>query len=607
MKLPDMLYGNSYSTQTQEEFRGLNSNKGAQDGEFLHMTNMTGQYYPVMSPRARRGLMQTLDTPNAIYADDSVVLVDGTKLYIDGVEKGTVIDGPKQIVRMLSKIVMFPDKLIYDLNAGTLKSMGSEVSFTGLSFQNGTIFGEAAEANTIYKSGADWGTHFSVGDAVSISGASIHPENNLTPVIREIDGDYLRFYENTFVLDPSWSYTPGTNGIPAGTYHFTAGDSTRQFTLAAVMAYGEVLTWGGTTLTLRASGTTTTIATTAGSGGTELEFQETATKPYIEPGTISFSKNIPDLDFICVNENRLWGCKGDSIYASKLGDPTNFYVFDGLSTDSWQSDVGDKGDFTACISYLGYPVFFKEESVFKVYGDRPANFQWTPSARFGVAAGSDRSLAVANETLYYLSATGVVAYNGGIPSIISEPLGVDKRWHDAVAGSDGLRYYVSMTDEAGETSLYVYDTQRGMWHREDDLDAVGFAYYGHSLRALDADGRLLSLDGIEGDLENAVPWEAEFADYTNNLPVKKGVLRILLRCELDEGSSLSVGIQYDAQTRFETIRTVTAQAKQSYVLPLIVRRCDHWRLKLSGIGGCKVYSLALVRYSGSEKQGAAFN
>ena len=67
---------------------------------------------------------------------------------------------------------------------------------------------------------------------------------------------------------------------------------------------------------------------------------------------------MPELDFLCENENRLWGCKGDTIYASKLGDPFNWNVFDGVSTDSYAVDVGSAGDFTGCFAYRGYPVFF---------------------------------------------------------------------------------------------------------------------------------------------------------------------------------------------------------------------------------------------------------
>ena len=85
------------------------------------------------------------------------------------------------------------------------------------------------------------------------------------------------------------------------------------------------------------------------------------------------------------------GCgaaKGDTVYASKLGDPFNWNVFDGLSTDSYAVDVGSAGDFTACCSYLGYPCMFKEEHIYKVYGDKPSNFQVMGSASWGWKRGA---------------------------------------------------------------------------------------------------------------------------------------------------------------------------------------------------------------------------
>lgn len=608
MKLPTLPYNGRYYTDAQTEFRGLNANPGAEDGEIVSMTNMTGRYYPVMATRERRRLYTTLvNTPDTLFADDAVVWVDGSYLCVDGTPIDLLNDTPgKQIARMLRKIIIFPDKKLYDMDTGTLSDMESSVSLSGVSFKNGTIFGESAEANTIYKSGAAWGTHFREGDAVTVSGAVRHPENNQTFIIREIDGDYLRFYEYSFTLDPTWNYTPGEADLAAGTYHFTAGSQTLQFTLAEALPTGGTLKWDGTALTRTVRGVSTVVSTTSGSGGSAITMQEIANKPYTESATLTFARTVPDMNYICVNENRLWGCKGDTIYASKLGDPTNFNVFDGLSTDSWESQVGDKGDFTGCVSYLGYPIFFKEESVIKVYGDKPSNFQWTPSARFGVAAGSAKSLAVANETLFYLSPVGIVAYTGGIPTVISEALGVDRRWKNAVAGSDGLRYYVSMQDGSGAWGLYVYDTQRGMWHREDALHAVGFGYWSGALHFLASDGKLWTADGSGSTTqEGAVIWEAEFADSTMRSPMKKGILRVLLRCELDAGAQLTVFIRYDGGS-YSAVKTVTATAKQSYVLPLVVRRCDRWNLKLNGIGGCRIYSIAQTRYVGSEKQGAAY-
>ena len=129
---------------------------------------------------------------------------------------------------------------------------------------------------------------------MTIAGCTKHPENNKTPVIREIDGDKLYFYEYIFTLD-------GEDGVT----------------------------------------------------------------PYTETGELSVSRTVPDLLFVCENENRLWGCDKTTINASKLGDIFNWNVYDGLATDSYSVDTGSAGSFTACISYLGYPIFFKEDHIYK--------------------------------------------------------------------------------------------------------------------------------------------------------------------------------------------------------------------------------------------------
>ena len=87
--------------------------------------------------------------------------------------------------------------------------------------------------------------------------------------------------------------------------------------------------------------------------------------------------------------------------------------------------------------------------------------------------------------------------------------------------------------------------------------------------------------------------------------MKKGVLRILIRLEMLGASTFTAAIQYDEQTTWKTLRTIESSSgseKNSYVMPLIVRRADHWRLKLSGTGNIRVYSIAQTRYLGSEKQ-----
>ena len=71
---------------------------------------------------------------------------------------------------------------------------------------------------------------------------------------------------------------------------------------------------------------------------------------------------------------------------------------------------------------VGYALFFKENTLHKLYGSKPSDFQLTSLRCRGVAKNAARSLCVLNETLYYLSPDGVMAWDGSIPTKVSGAL-----------------------------------------------------------------------------------------------------------------------------------------------------------------------------------------
>ena len=268
-------------------------------------------------------------------------------------------------------------------------------------------------------------------------------------------------------------------------------------------------------------------------------------------------------------------------------------------------DTGSAGAFTACVSYLGYPIFFKEDHIYKVYGNRPSNYEVMGSATLGVAAGSDRSPAIAGETLFYLSTAGFVAYSGGIPQPIGQAFGMDRQ-QNAVGGSDGLKYYVSYQDAAGDAVFCVYDAQRGLWHKEDDTEAVGFCRYEGNTYCLDAEGTIFLTGTILGDDGTEEPdfdWLAEFGDFTDESPNKKGVSKVQIRLELEANATAKVWLRFDSAGNWiQTGPELKASVKRSYYLPIIPRRGDHYRMKITGTGGARIYSIAREYYGGSELQ-----
>lgn len=534
MKFPVLPAGDSIRQSVQTVFGGLNHTAGASDGDLWDMQNLWSGDFPRLSVRPKRVTLGTLTKPNGLFHEGRRFTVDGTVLYVDGVNAGAVTDTKKTFAALGGRVLIWPDKKMWVPPAsagasGTLVSLERSVT-TSCTFADGTYAGEEAEGNTLLAADPsfDWGTCFRVGDAVSISGSS-HAENNQTLIVREIGGNALRFYEHSF------------------TDESTAAN-------------------------------------------------------------ITVSRTVPDLDHLCVNENRVWGCRGDSIYASKLGDPYNWNVFDGLSTDSWSWDTGTAGDFTGCVSFLGYPCFFKERQIFKVYGDKPTNFEPMGAPDLGVMAGCGRSLAVANETLFYLSRVGPMAYSGGVPRPVGEALGAALT--QAVGGSDGLKYYMSAKNSANVWRLYVYDALRQMWHVEDAAHAEYFAPgAAGAVECLTATGALWTTDtGATGTAEAAVSWVAEFGDYymyinsgrsAKSSPNKKHITKVLIRLELPTNSTAAVYIRYDSAGDWANVASLTADAKKSHYLPVVPRRCDHFRLKLTGSGPCIVHSLTTETSEGS--------
>lgn len=348
-----------------------------------------------------------------------------------------------------------------------------------------------------------------------------------------------------------------------------------------------------------------------GIDGDKLYFYENSFYPwdngeaYSENGDLQIARRVPDLIAVCENENRLWGCTKTHIHASAQGDIFNWYRSDGLASDSYIVDTVSEGAFTGCMAYGGYPIFFKEENIYKVYGSEPSNFEILGSSTLGLAEGSERSLAVAGEVLFYLGRSGVTAYTGGIPQPMGAVFG-HKRFKNAVAGSDGLKYYISMQDETGAWGLYVYDTQQGMWHKEDDTHVTHFARHDGNLYMLTEDGNILIAGPAQDPPEDAeaegmFEWFAEFADFTQEDPNKKGVGKLQLRLELEADAKLLVEIMFDSDGQWIRAGHIFSEGrKRSYYLPIVPRRADHYRLRLSGLGGCRIFSLVREYYSGSE-------
>lgn len=553
------------STDTIGAFAGYDHRDVISDGYLYDMRNLSGDRYPILSPRHARGIVRKLTKPNGLFALNGLCWVDGTSLYYNDELVGTVSDSPKQMVAMGAYIIIMPDKVMLNTQDGTLETLEAVSTTTSqvtaiLCKVDGSAYDITTKSDTAPEDPAD-GTYWL--------------DTSQTPHV-------LRQYSD---LQMAWVAIPTTyvsisaTGIGTG---FSEGDGVEISGMEDETLNGSFILYGAQNDSIIVTGII------------DESVEQTA--------AVTVKRSVPDMDYITQLNNRVWGCSSEKheIYACKQGDAKNWNVFAGIATDSYALTIGSAGDFTGACSHLGYVIFFKEDSIHKIYGSKPANYQLTDLNARGVEKGSEKSLVVVNETLFYKSRWDVCAYASALPQNISAVFGTHD-YHSAAAGTLDGKYYISMQRDDGIWKLMVYDSEQGTWHLEDDTHAIYFAQWNGDLYYLDADGTMYAVAGTEGTLETRVPWMAQFGEIGLELPEGKYVSRISMRFELDEGALMRVEVQYDTETEYwQEVWRTSAPRRRAYVVPILPRRCDSMRIRLTGYGGMRFYSITRTIEQGGD-------
>jgi len=310
------------------------------------------------------------------------------------------------------------------------------------------------------------------------------------------------------------------------------------------------------------------------SGQEALQMQE-----YTFSGaTLTLKRAVPDLDFICESENRLWGVsnKDNTVYASKLGAPQKFFTYGNAGTDSYAVAVGSEDKFTAICSFGGGVCCFKEKKLHKIQGSNPAQYYMHEYEIAGVQQGAEKSLQIMGEVLFYKGVHGVYAYSGGTPKLISHELG-QARYTSAVSASDGKAYYMGLSSEEGD-ELLVYDLFCNLWMCESKMALDALCLVGGKVHAASG-GKVLRQDE---DLARA-EWSAEFAPMDKDLWGKKGYTSLTLKAEMEKGSALWVSVK-EGGGEFKRVCTKTAASNLETEIPLRLWRCDGLTVKIEGKG-----------------------
>ena len=552
------------SRRTVDAFGGLNRSPRTGEGEFAQMENLSSDFYPVLAPCPPRERLDITGV-TSLGAGQRLFYTQGTELVLGDrrIDLGLSPDGNKILVKMGAYVVVFPDKkyasTLENGDCGSLEARFEAAnavltpctlegadripdyiqSAEPLSPENGTLWLDTAASPAVLK---EWSAASNLWAAVETAYVRIEAPGIGVP-FRQYDGVTLSGAE---ALD-------GANVI------WQAGSD---FAVVSGVLEGQKHMRG-----------------------------------------LVLSRTVPEMDYVIECGNRLWGCRAgtdrlgnpvNEIYASKLGDFRNWNCFMGLSTDSYAVTVGTQGPFTGAITYLGNPLFFKEDCLYKIYGSYPAAFHVQSTACRGVAQGGGESLAIVGETLFYKSPMGVCAYDGSLPAEVGRNLGFDPLEGGVGAGFGG-KYFLSLQEHTGTDALYVYDKLLGQWHRETGFGARQMVSHAGKLYGLDKNGGLWLLRG--GKSRARVKWMAR-TGRISGWDGKRMVLKSLeLQLLLANRARMDISVRYDDRGAWERIGTLTGSDRR-FLLPIRPKPCSHLELLLEGEGDVRLLSLTRVLRQG---------
>lgn len=554
-------------------FGGLVNKTIIPENCFLHQHNMSLRRFPALSPRVKRAYFDgARGYFYGLFSKEKLCYIRDGYLYIGGEKIQEPYFGfssdERTFVSMGSRLVIFPDKVYINTN-----------DYSDFGYLEAEFVSSGAECRLCNGNGELYTDYIA---------SATEPENGVNGDLwLDTSGDVPVLKQFSQGMG-SWMELSGTRVkiiCPGIGNHFKLHDGVALtgFEEAGISGDYVIKDIGADFITITATVPAKVIIT--------------------EDFTVS--RRVPDMDFVCESNNRLWGCSSEKneIYASRLGDPTNFYAYEGISTDSFAVSVGSDGEFTACTPYRGYVLFFKENCVHKIYGQNPP-FTVTTSYIRGVEKTSSKSLVRLNETLYYKSPTGVCAYEGGVPVDVGEDLG-ECRYSMAVGGAVGSKYYLCMNDNKSKRHLFCYDEKRAMWTREDEIDISFFAvndsnlYFAekqreyHRIGIIDGENMYGSFTGeLKGfETEDRISWCFRTGLWGLDLPCNKYYNSFTIRGKGEKGSVVKVYYTVDSSDTLVECADKYLEETGSFNIHINSPRCDHIQFVFEGEGDVTIFSI----------------
>lgn len=584
MKQFDNAYGYDPTKSSVFNFYGLNRTRRTSKGEFSDMENMSTLEYPCAAPRGKRlkvvndiGNVQVVCPPliNNTQEIAGFTGIANEKFYYNGRvvsedytlrsdwDWDAVIMGDMYIINGVSKDQTenilysyhpttdefsiqgaYMDKLVVTISSDTkgcyfenfrylYKDKKGSIPFNeytitlpdGVEMSTADFFVKYAGAAAVsFPLNNFFESYFKVGDEITISGF---------PTLPQSENTQLFTYSTVNGIIPQTSiYYYENNTVDIDTVANPADIAEEIPVRVVVKSFASTKTSAGIDGSPR--NLHRMYITAYNKNGEEIQLS-TMSNVYCMGVKLALKK--PALSQICTHNARIFGThtSGKYIYGSTMDV---LYDFSETSIhEHMAARLGDftPGTFTGICEYSNLLVAFKEQSITIVGGNTPANY-YTDVIN-GIGCIDRRSIAVTQKGVIFLSHNGFYIFSGNVPQCIS--LKLNTKYKSAVAGFDGEIYYVSaVKSNTGERELLTFDLQRSIWHKQDDLDVLGYFRFKGKFFIVHKDEDISYISETNSSDENApsVQWSFTSVPYHDNTLDLKALENLHFRVELEKGA-----------------------------------------------------------------------
>lgn len=656
-------------------FSRVNSKSSSFFSEFKDMKNLCSDDYPRLRTRKERSRIyeegQAAIVSNIIAVNSKLIFIDGNgKLHFDGTLYTVTgfTAGEHTITQYGNNVIIMPEKLYFNLSSKTFENIEVSVTLNHLGITN-TNSAFSIEKVSLDDYGKPRSPEYKVFTGIDFTDTTNQlPVNSTQPYNFKHQGVYKNIKEGetveSLLSSPSVLYkcygsdtksnyneddkvryfikennyyvrihtatradTAKLSNIKKGDY-IKLSDMSHNLTVGVFSAeqqdliedivydgYIDVLN-NQTFKVYDVSSNDNPRHASANEGWIVIKANIECSIPY--SGQMTIERVMPPIDddkLIEVN-NRLWSCSSSAneIYCCKQGDCTNWQAYgDGISTDSFAATIGCEGDFTGIARQNDSVIFFKENWIIKLYGNKPSNYQTAMFNVLGVEKGSGKSLVWVNGVLFYLSPMGVCQYSpGGQPVVISKAAFGDGKYKNGVAGRHKNKYIISAQNENGGYEMFVYDTQSGMWHKEDGTQMRCTVTYNNQMYYIDSKTGLIMCEEKGDNLienengfeqEGQFDWSAETADLYDSDFNAKHITKLKIYANVEEHGYFNVLAKFRSKGEWVVLKVVKNEIRGPRDIEVSVRRSRFLRLRLEGVGQCRVNGILIEYEKGSDRVG----